>query len=188
MQRTGSNLSAASSVSPLAHVHLRPLARLEVLASGSRSWTYDDAHKQLLVSADNKLLCWDLGPGGAHGGPSPSDAANGAPAAPSSPRAQSPHVSFLSQGPVIAARFSCDRRLLAIQRSRTEVEFVNQEDGSQFWQRCKGGDLLGFFWCDGERADVAMVTTAGLELYKLLDSRKGLQLKDTKKHTVKWYK
>ena len=108
----------------------------------------------------------------------------------------SPHVCFLSQGPVITARFSPDQKILAVQRSSTEIEFVNQKDGSQFWQKCKSGSklglgpeskLLGFFWCsDMSKFDIVFVTTLGLELYKLLDSGKGMQLKE--KHSIRWYK
>jgi len=110
----------------------------------------------------------------------------------------SPQVCFLSQGPVITARFSPDRKILAVQRTDTEIEFVNQEDGSQFWQKCKGTSrlgfgsetkLLGFFWCSNmSNLDIVFVTTGGLELYKLLGSKKGLQLKEVKKHSIKWYK
>jgi hypothetical protein len=216
--------------------------------SNNNNFIYDDAHKQLFVVADNKLLFWDLpeisnlatdfkGKGGTkedqggfkspiqglvkgakEGGSSASANANDTsspsvsalsprPASPqgsSTPTpadlfAVSPKICFLSQGPVITARFSPDQAILAVQRSVTEIEFVNQRDGSQFWQKCKGtsmlglagseSTILGFFWCsDMSKYDIVFVTTGGLELYKLLDSQKGLQLKEVKKHSIKWYK
>ncbi|QDZ23319.1 Mic1 domain-containing protein [Chloropicon primus] len=205
--------SIQASPLPLAHVHLRPVLNLSpsFLTNVSKSCVYDDTHKQLLVVADNKLLFWNLPEiGVAHSGGLGARRGEGdkiSSPAPGSPKAAdfasmdsvvSPQVCFLSQGPVITARFSPDRKLLAVQRSETEIEFVNQQDGSQFWQKCKSSSklglgpevkLLGFFWCsDMAKFDIVFVTTAGLELHKLLDSRKGLQLKDAKKHPIRWYK
>ena len=215
--------SITASPPPLAHVHLRPLLNLSpsFLTNASKCCVYDDAHKQLLVVGDNKVLFWNLpeisrtsSSAAAKGHGVGRKAAEGekerSQGVPGSPRAAmaadmapgdsvvSPQVCFLSQGPVITARFSPDRTLLAVQRSETEIEFVNQQDGSQFWQKCKSGTklglgaeskLLGFFWCcDMNKFDIVFVTTGGLELYKLLDSKKGMQLKEVKKHTIKWYK
>lgn len=149
----------------VSHVHLVPIVKVS-----RKSCWLDDTHKQLLCADNNKLLFWNLA------------AQEGGMQAP-------PQVCFLSQGPVITARFSSDKQLLAVMRSNTEIEFVNQEDGSQFWQKCKStSKLLGYFWCDGKNCDVVFVTTGGLELYKLLESKKGLQLKETKKHDIKWYR
>lgn len=204
--------SIQASPPPVAHVHLRPVLNLSpsFLTDVSKSCAYDDTHKQLLVVADSKLLFWDLREiGRAHTGsgqPGKGESEK-APQSSGPPRSAelagadsvvSPHVCFLSQGPVITARFSPDQKILAVQRSSTEIEFVNQKDGSQFWQKCKSGSklglgpeskLLGFFWCsDMSKFDIVFVTTLGLELYKLLDSGKGMQLKEQKKHSIRWYK
>ena len=204
MFRSRRQSSITASPPPLAHVHLSPVLNLSpsFLTNVSKSCVYDDTHKQLLVIADNKVLYWNLPEISRSHGAHAESGSN-----PNSPRTTevagvdsvvSPQVCFLSQGPVVTARFSPDMKILAIQRSATEIEFVNQQDGSQFWQKCKGGSklglgpetkLLGFFWCsEMNKFDIVFVTTAGLELYKLLDSRKGMQMKEVKKHPIKWYK
>ena len=96
----------------------------------------------------------------------------------------------VSEGPVLAARFSLDdcNKVLAVQRSASDVEFV-AADGGSFWQRCRrvGEIILGFFWASSGGVDFVLATTCGLELYALLPARNGLRLVEEKRKTgVAW--
>ncbi|KAK3271190.1 hypothetical protein CYMTET_20446 [Cymbomonas tetramitiformis] len=134
---------------------------------------YDDGNLLLLVASKNKLFSWPVDKVLSLNSPD---------------EAESPTVSFLNEGPVISARFSLDGRILAVQRTATDVEFVNREDASEFWQRCRKGErLLGLFWVNTPECDCVFVTTGGLELYQLLPARNGVRAVDVKKHTVAWY-
>jgi hypothetical protein len=48
--------------------------------------------------------------------------------------------STLSEGPVLSVRYSLDGTVLAIQRTTTDIEFLNREKRTEFWQRCRPGE------------------------------------------------
>ena len=51
---------------------------------------------------------------------------------------------MLTEGPILATRFSLDTHLLAVQRTSRDVEFMNQQKATIFWQRCRRPEpLLG---------------------------------------------
>ena len=55
-------------------------------------------------------------------------------------------------------------------------------DAAQFYHRCRGQERIrGFFWALSAFCDICFVTTSGLELYVLLESRRGLKLVDSRK-------
>ena len=98
--------------------------------------------------------------------------------------AAAPSSTPVGEGPVLAARFSLDGKVLAVQRSLTDVEFIPSGDGGgAFWQRCRrGGEtILGFFWASSAGVDFVLATTGGLELYALLPARNGLRLVEEKR-------
>ena len=142
----------------MAHVRLVSACDLSKLAGPSCACTYDPLHREVLAHpGDGRLHVWECSQ--------------------SAPSAAPPQVSFVSSGPVRAARFSVDRGVLGLMRGAGEVEFTNREDGSQFFYRCRPGQgLLGFFWSRSSVCDVVFVSSAGLEACKLLDSRRGLAL------------
>jgi hypothetical protein len=94
----------------------------------------------------------------------------------------------LKDGLLVAARFSLDGSILAIQRTSTDIEFLNLRRGCGFWQRCRPGErLLGFFWVNTPDCNMVLVTGAGLELFKLTKDMNGLTAVEVKKHEVAWY-
>ena len=72
----------------------------------------------------------------------------------------SPSITSVDDGPVLAARFSLDGKLLAIQRSETEVSIFNREKGLKFSQLCRSRTdrILGFFWTDCPTCNIVYVT------------------------------
>ena len=154
----------------MAHVRLVSACDLSKLAGPSCACTYDPLHREVLAHpGDGRLHVWECSQ--------------------SAPSAAPPQVSFVSSGPVRAARFSVDRGVLGLMRGAGEVEFTNREDGSQFFYRCRPGQgLLGFFWSRSSVCDVVFVSSAGLEACKLLDSRRGLALATSRKHPVHWFR
>jgi len=95
-----------------------------------------------------------------------------------------PTTLTIGEGPTLAARFSLDGAVLAVQRSATDVEFVAASStSSAFWQRCRRASetILGFFWVASAGVDFVLATTGGLELYTLLPGGGGLRLVDEKR-------
>ncbi len=148
------------SLSALYHVGLvhPPLA---VDVADGQSVHYDDGNRLLLVAGGGRVLSYAV------------DA-----------RAPTSNACVaVGEGPVLAARFSLDVKVLALQRSPTDVEFVGAEGGAPFWQRCKrpSEHILGFFWASSAGVDFVLATTGGLELYALQPARNGLRLVEEKR-------
>lgn len=129
---------------------------------------YDDASRLLIVPSPNKVFSW---PVGRH------------------PHSDSPSITAVDNGPVLAARFSLDGKVLAIQRSDHEIVYFNREHGLKFSQLCKSRTerLLGFFWTDCPTCDIVYVTSSGLELYSLSSGMDCLKLVDLKLSNVSWF-
>lgn len=72
-----------------------------------------------------------------------------------------PTITPIKEGPVLGVRFSLDGKILAVQRSHHEVEFINKETGMVFRQQCKPGTerILGLFWTDCPTCDLVLVTS-----------------------------
>lgn len=151
----------------LSHVYIQyPPFRCNI--PGSSKMMYDDGNRLLLVPAPNKIFSW---PVARHSHP------------------DSPSITAVDTGLVLAARFSLDGKILAIQSSDHEVSFYNRENGSKFKQLCRSRTerILGFFWSDCPTCDVVFVTSGGLELYLLSSRLDSLKLVDVKPCQVSWY-
>lgn len=135
---------------------------------GSLGMMYDDGNRLLLVPSPNKVFSW-----------------------PVSRYAQldSPSITVVDDGPVLAVRFSLDGKILAIQRSDYEISYFNRENGLKFSQPCRSRTerILGFFWTDCPTCDIVYVTSSGLELYSLASGSEALKLVDVKLSNVSWY-
>uniref|UniRef100_A0A7I4E1F6 Mic1 domain-containing protein n=1 Tax=Physcomitrium patens TaxID=3218 RepID=A0A7I4E1F6_PHYPA len=105
------------------------------------------------------------------------------------PPAELPGVTDIKEGPILGVRYSLDGKILAIQRTNQEIEFVNKESCTGFKQQCRSGSdrIFGFFWTDCPACDIVFVTTSGLEMYTLYLSKNGLKLVEYKKTHVSWY-
>lgn len=154
----------------LCHVFLDPQSSISFAADAS-TVTYDDGNRLLLVASGGSVLSYAVD-------------------MPRSSEATAPSSTVVGEGPVFAARFSLDGRVLAVQRSLTDVEFLPSGDGGgAFWQRCRraGETILGFFWASSAGVDFVLATTGGLELYALLPARNGLRLVEEKRKAgVSW--
>ena len=157
----------------LCHVDLDPQSTVS-FASDAFSVSYDDGNRLLLVASGGTVLGYAVDT-------LSSDSSNSPPSS-----------TAVGEGPVLAARFSLDGKVLAVQRSLTDVEFLPSGDGGgggAFWQRCRrGGEtILGFFWASSAGVDFVLATTGGLELYALLPARNGLRLVEEKRKSgVSW--
>ena len=152
----------------LCHVFLDPQSTVS-FASDASTVSYDDGNRLLLVAGGGTVLSYAVDT------PRSSDSGSVAP----------PTSTAIGEGPVLAARFSLDGKVLAVQRSLTDVEFLPGGDGGggSFWQRCRrsGETILGFFWASSAGVDFVLATTGGLELYALLPARNGLRLVEEKR-------
>lgn len=92
-------------------------------------------------------------------------------------------------GSVISIKFSLDKRILAVQRTSTSVEFMNfsgQIDGTEYSQSCKkNSNILGFIWT--QENEVAFITDHGIELYLVLREKRSLKQLKTVSATVQWF-
>lgn len=77
------------------------------------------------------------------------------------PPAELPVVTDIKEGSILGVRYSLDGKILAIQRTNQEIEFVNKESCTGFKQQCRSGSdrILGFFWTDCPACDIVFVTT-----------------------------
>ena len=151
----------------LCHVFLDPHSSV-VFAPDAATITYDDGNRLLLVASGGTVLGYAVD----------------APRSPDSASTAAPSSTAVGEGPVLAARFSLDGKVLAVQRSSTDIEFIPScEGGGTFWQRCRRGNenILGFFWASSAGVDFVLATTGGLELYALLPARNGLRLVEEKR-------
>lgn len=67
----------------------------------------------------------------------------------------------ISEGPILSVRFSLDEKLIAIQRTNCEMQFLLRDAGETFTHRCKSESesILGFFWTDCPSCDIVIVKT-----------------------------
>lgn len=151
----------------LSHVYIQyPPFRCNI--PGALGVMYDDGNRLLLVPAPTKVFSWPVS---------------------RYPHTDSPSVTAIDDGPVLAVRFSLDGKILAIQRSDSEIAYFNIENGLKFFQPGKSRTerILGFFWTDCPTCDIVYVTSNGLELYSLSAGMDSLKLVDVKLSNVSWY-
>lgn len=151
----------------LSHAYIQyPPLRCNVPESGGLF--YDDGNKLLLSPAANQVFSWKV---------SIFDPLTG------------PTTDSISEGPIIAIRYSLDTKVIAIQRSGQEIQFWDRETAETFSHKCRpeSESILGFFWTDSQQCDIVIVKTNGLDLCAYKSESKSLQLVETKKLNVSWY-
>ncbi|CAA0812685.1 Unknown protein [Striga hermonthica] len=164
---SSSTNSSFSGSNALSHVYIQyPPLRCQV--PGSKSLFYDDGNKLLLSLTSNQVFSWKTFPYNLNVAPS------------SDP---------ISEGPVLSMRYSLDLKLLAIQRSRHEIQIWNKETGDVYSQKCRSESesILGFFWTDCPTCDIVFVKTSALEFYTYNTEGRFLRLAETKKLNISWY-
>lgn len=92
-------------------------------------------------------------------------------------------------GPVLSIKFSPDQKVLAVQRTKTSVEFMNFNGTSieaEYTQSCKKNCIvLGFVW--SQVNEVALITDHGIELYLIIPEKKSLKHLKTTSASVNWF-
>ncbi|GJQ71143.1 hypothetical protein Trydic_g1045 [Trypoxylus dichotomus] len=92
-------------------------------------------------------------------------------------------------GPVISIKFSLNKKILAVQRTTSSVEFMNFNGTSieaEYSQNCKkNSSVLGFVW--SQNNEVALVTDHGIELYLVIPEKRSLKHLKTTSVTVQWF-
>ncbi|GLT38636.1 hypothetical protein SLA2020_128690 [Shorea laevis] len=151
----------------LSHVYIQHHP-LRCSIHGSRGLFYDDGTKLLISTTSNQVISWKT--------------------VPFSPFATRTTDS-ISEGPILAVRFSLDEKLIAVQRSNSEIQFWLRETGEVFNQKCKSESesILGFFWTDCPLCDIVVIKTSGLDLFAFDLVSKTLILVETRKLNVSWY-
>lgn len=95
------------------------------------------------------------------------------------------------KGPVVSIKFSPDQKVLAIQRSKSSVEFINfltgEMDTVEYSQTCKGKNhvILGFLWTNTR--EILFVTDHGVELFQVVPEKKCLKVQKTFSLAVNWF-
>ncbi|XP_047961088.1 regulator of MON1-CCZ1 complex isoform X1 [Salvia hispanica] len=165
---SSSDLSYSNGSNALSHVYIQyPPLRCHV--PGSRKLFYDDGNKLILSLTPNQVFSWKIATYNPYAAPS---------------------FDPISEGSVLSIRYSLDLKHLAIQRSSHEIQFWNKETGDTFSHKCRSESesILGFFWTDCPTCDIVFVKTSGLELYTYGTESRNLQLVQTKKLSISWYK
>lgn len=96
------------------------------------------------------------------------------------------------KGPVISIKFSPDQQVLAIQRTKTSVEFINfigadGMDSVEYSQSCKGKTttILGFVWTHNN--EIVFVTDHGVEFFQVVPEKHCLKALKSHSLSVNWY-
>ncbi|KAJ0249429.1 Mic1 domain-containing protein [Hirschfeldia incana] len=150
----------------LSHAYIQhPSLRCNV--PDSRGLFYDDANRLLICATSTQVFSWET--------------------APFNPDV-SPSVDSIPEGPILSVRLSLDKKVIAVQRSDSEIQFFHRETKKTLTHKCRPGSesILGFFWSDSPLCDLAVVKTSGMDLFAC-DSAMNLRLVETKKVNVNWY-
>lgn len=151
----------------LSHVYVQnPPLRCNI--PGVLGLHYDDGNKLLLASTSNQIFPWQANQFTSEG---------------------IPNAVTIKEGPVLSIRYSLDGKIIGVQRSQQEVEFINRETSKVFNLQCKVESecILGFFWTDCPTCDIVLVKTSGLDLYSLQVQLNSLKFVETKRFNVSWY-
>ncbi|XP_004136556.1 uncharacterized protein LOC101218836 [Cucumis sativus] len=160
----GAGLSKSSALS---HVYIQyPPLRCRI--PGSRGLFFDDGNKLLICPILDQIFSWKTVP-------------------------FNPAVAYTSdtitEGPILSVRYSLDLKIIAIQRSSHEIQFLIRETGQTFSQKCRqeSESILGFFWTDCPLCNIVFVKTSGLDLFAYSSDSKSLHLVESKKLNVSCY-
>ncbi|URD72550.1 Colon cancer-associated protein Mic1-like [Musa troglodytarum] len=151
----------------LSHVYIQhPPLRCNV--PGTQGLYYDDGNKLLLAPSSDQVLSWKVSP---------------------STQSDPPNSDFIGEGPVLSIRYSLDGKLIGIQRSNQEIQFINRESRETFSRRCRpdSESILGFFWTDCPSCDVLLIKTSGIDLLSYEPDLNTLRLVEAKRFSVSWY-
>ncbi|KAL3632390.1 hypothetical protein CASFOL_025374 [Castilleja foliolosa] len=166
-EASSSSNSCFNGSNALSHVYIQyPPLRCHI--PGSKSLFYDDGNKLILSLTSDQVFSWKTAP-------------------------YNPYIASssdpISEGPVLSIRYSLDLKLLAIQRSKHEIQIWNKETGDTFSQKCRSESesILGFFWTDCSTCDIVFVKTSALEFYSYNAESRSLRLIETKKMNISWY-
>lgn len=151
----------------LSHVYIQ-YPPLRCSTPETRSLHYDDGNKLLISSTSDQIFSWKT--------------------VPFSPLV-SPTSDSIGEGPILCIRFSLDAKLIAVQRSSTEVQIWNRETKETYNYGCKpeSESILGFFWTDCSLCDIVIVKNSGLDLMTYNSVSKSLDLVETRKVNICWY-
>lgn len=129
---------------------------------------YDDGNKLILSPTSDRVLSWKVG---------------------SLAECDAPNSDFIGEGPALLIRYSLDKKIIAVQRTNHEIQFVNRESGESFIQKCKmdGEKFLGFFWTDCPFCDVVLIKTSGLDWFSYESEFNRLRLVESKRLSATWY-
>lgn len=169
-----------------------PVARYDVAtASGSGGClSYDDANRKLLAVQDGKVLSWCLDQDKVNGRDDRGNEHKQVEKQSGSRRGRrrTPDVTYIHPGRSLGARFSLDGTLVALQRTDKEIEFVEQDDPSLLvWHKLKTlHSIVGFFWTKCNASNFVVVTTNGVELYRVRAKERQVDPREFKKHKVAW--
>lgn len=111
------------------------------------------------------------------------------------PQSQSDTHSFCmdDKGPIRSIKFTADNRVLAVQRTDTEVDFIEfvpeRSQPRQPIETCthrgKSGQIFGFVWI-GAR-EVAVISSGGIELLTVHTERKQIKTVKSLSVSVEWF-
>ncbi|XP_022934291.1 uncharacterized protein LOC111441498 isoform X1 [Cucurbita moschata] len=156
-----------SKSSALSHAYIQyPPLRCSVPGPGGLF--FDDGNKLLICPTVDQIFSWKTVP-------------------------FNPAVTYTAdavmEGPILSIRYSLDLKIIAIQRSSHEIQFLIRETGETFIQSCRpeSESILGFFWTDCPLCNIVFVKTSGLDLFAYKSDSKSLHLVESKKLNVSWY-
>ncbi|XP_038903889.1 regulator of MON1-CCZ1 complex isoform X2 [Benincasa hispida] len=156
-----------SKSSALSHAYIQyPPLRCRI--PGLRGLFFDDGNKLLICRTGDQIFSWKTVP-------------------------FNPAVAYttdaITEGPILSIRYSLDLKIIAIQRSNHEIQFLIRETGETFSQKCRPEpeSILGFFWTDCPLCNIVFVKTSGLDLFAYSSDSKSIHLVESKKLNVSWY-
>lgn len=151
----------------LSHVYIQyPPLRCRI--PGPRGLFFDDGNKLLICPTVDQVFSWKTVP-------------------------FNPAVAYttdaITEGPILSIRYSLDLKIIAIQRSSHEIQFLIRETGETFSQKCRpeSESILGFFWTDCPSCNIVFVKTSGMDLFAYSSDSKSFHLVESKKLNVSWY-
>ncbi|XP_053105402.1 regulator of MON1-CCZ1 complex isoform X2 [Hemicordylus capensis] len=94
------------------------------------------------------------------------------------------------KGEVKCIKFSLGNKILAVQRTPKNVDFLNFIPDSpqlEYTQECKtkNANILGFCWTSS--AEIVFITDQGIEFYQVLPEKRTLKLVKSQNINVNWY-
>ncbi|KJE89048.1 hypothetical protein CAOG_00606 [Capsaspora owczarzaki ATCC 30864] len=92
------------------------------------------------------------------------------------------------KGNIVSVKFSLDQKILTVQKTARDIDFININDRTEFTYSCKSKSatqIIGFHWT--YMNELVLVTTQGIELFKLDPGKQSLKLIKAVSVAVNWY-